>query len=145
MAVSKSATGSCQDKIIGRRRDLSRYQMVLIENETVPELVECWAGCQGSRKFCCHQKFIWVRREANCHNCIFTNGPPVELVSVAERLEAVTTNVLFLLRAGSRHTAGRSEARRGFCKSRHKVSKVYVCRVTRFIVSRLLVKVLLFY
>jgi hypothetical protein len=43
------------------------------------------------------------------------NGPAVELVSVAERLKAVATKAL-LLRAGSRHTAGRSEARRGFCR-----------------------------
>jgi len=64
------------------------------------------------------------------------NGPPVELVSVAERLKAVTTKAL-LLRAGSRHTAEGSEARRGFCQSGHKLSEVYECRGTRFIVSRL--------
>jgi hypothetical protein len=44
-----------------------------------------------------------------------TNGPAVELVGVAERLEAVTTKAL-LLRVGSRHTAERSEAWRGFCR-----------------------------
>lgn len=72
------------------------------------------------------------------HRLLMTpNGPPVELVSVAERLEAVTTKVLLLLRAESRHTAGRSAARRGFCLSGHKLSELYVCRVTRFIVSRL--------
>jgi hypothetical protein len=38
----------------------------------------------------------------------------VEFVSVAERLEVMTTKTL-LLRAGSRHTAERSEAWRGFC------------------------------
>ena len=43
------------------------------------------------------------------------NGPAVELVGVAERLEAVTTKAL-LLRAGSRYTAERSEAWRGFCR-----------------------------
>ena len=42
------------------------------------------------------------------------NGPAVELVGVAERLEAVTRKAL-MLRAGSRHTAERSEAWRGFC------------------------------
>ena len=43
------------------------------------------------------------------------NGPAVELVGVAERLEAVTRKAL-LLRVGSRHTTRRSEAWRGFCR-----------------------------
>jgi hypothetical protein len=42
------------------------------------------------------------------------NGQTIELVNVAERLEAVTRKAL-LFRAESRHTAGRSEAWRGFC------------------------------
>ena len=60
------------------------------------------------------------------------NGPAVELVGVAERLEAVTTKAL-QLRAGSRYTAGRSEAWRGFCKSRYKFYRSRACRGTSLI------------
>ena len=40
MAVSKSAWYISQDKRIGRRRNLSRYQMIWLSNKTVPEPVE---------------------------------------------------------------------------------------------------------
>jgi hypothetical protein len=60
------------------------------------------------------------------------NGPAVELVGVAERLEAVTTKAP-LLRAGSRYTAERSEAWRGFCKSRYKFYRSRACRGTSLI------------
>ena len=40
MAVSKSASEICPERKIGRRRNLSRYEMVIIKNKTVPEPIE---------------------------------------------------------------------------------------------------------
>jgi len=78
------------------------------------------------------------------HRSITTNGPAVELVGVAERLEAVTTKAL-LLRAGSRYTAARSEAWRGFCKSRYKFFRSRACRGTSFIEAGILSRYRMFF
>jgi hypothetical protein len=63
------------------------------------------------------------------------NGPAIKLVGVAERLKVVTTKAL-LLRAGSRHTTGMSEAWRIFCQSKYNFFEFYECRGTNFIASR---------
>ena len=95
---------------------------VTLSNDTIKKPDERWLFREDDSDLRIYNKTIRLQREANYLNRIFTNGPPVELVSVAERLEAVITKAL-LLRAGSRHTAGRSEARRGFCQSWYKLSE----------------------
>ena len=66
------------------------------------------------------------------------NGPAIKLVGVAERMEVVTTN---LIRGTSCYTTVMNEAWRVFLPSGCKLPGVYVCRGTRFIASRLQVKV----
>jgi hypothetical protein len=107
----------------------STFQMLLLKGNFVPA-----ASHPGITPHACAGRLNWWNRRLTrvvecCHNTLVnsylkrlrvaqfinTNGPPVELVGVAERLEAVTTKAL-LLWAGSRYTAERSEAWRGFCR-----------------------------
>ena len=79
MAVSKSALLKDQDKRIGRGRNLSRYQMILLSNNTVTEPVErrrfqsryhrilmSLEICQGT-----------ARGQFKTTASIFTNGPAI--------------------------------------------------------------------
>jgi hypothetical protein len=51
MAVSKSAPRSYQNKIIGRRRNLSRYTDVILSNDTIKEQDERRLFSQGTTRF----------------------------------------------------------------------------------------------
>jgi hypothetical protein len=56
------------------------------------------------------------------------NGPAIKGVSVAERVKAGAEK---LSRGRVPAPAGRSEAWRGFCKSRYNFAGLYECRLTR--------------
>jgi len=76
---------------------------------------------------------------------IFTNGPPVELVSVAERLKAVTTKVLFCYEQGPGTQTKGVQHGVVFASQVTEFYEHYEFRVTMLMASRIKVKVLLFY
>jgi len=82
MAVSKSAIGNYQVKRIGRLRNLSEYEVVILSNDTIKELNERWLFSLGSIDYHFYYKYIRLGREANLHTRIFTNGTAVAGVNV---------------------------------------------------------------
>jgi hypothetical protein len=93
--VSKSASEICPDKRIGRRRNLSRYTIVILSYDTIKGLDERRCFRHGSRKYRCYWKIVKLKCAANFFRRIFTNGPAVEGVSVTRRS----------IRAGSSYSA----------------------------------------
>jgi hypothetical protein len=59
------------------------YQMILSESS-----MSVGVFSQGTTEIRCHYKFVKERSEANFFARIFTNGPAIKCVNVAERMEA---------------------------------------------------------